>query len=213
MRSSGAGFRRAVEPSRQRLVERVDEERRFAAAGNAGDAGEESERNLGGDVLQIVAARADELQPAVSGCGRRSGMAISRAPTRYWPVSELRMAHDVGGRAFGDDLAAMDAGAGADIDHIVGGADRVLVVLDHDHGVAEVAQPFQRFEEPRIVALMQPDRGLVEHVEHAGQAGADLRGQPDALAFAAGKRAARRAPASDNRARHRSGISAARGSP
>ena len=83
----------------------------------------------------------------------------------------------------------MHAGAGADIDHIIGGADGVLVVLDHDHGVAEVAQPLERFEQPRVVALVQPDRGLVEHVEHAGEAGADLRGEPDALALAAGQRA------------------------
>ena len=32
-------------------------------------------------------------------------------------------------------------------------------------------------------------RGLVQHVEHAGEAGADLRGEPDALALAAGERA------------------------
>ena len=101
----------------------------------------------------------------------------------------VRVAHDVVGRALGDDLAAVDAGAGADVDHVVGGADRVLVVLDHDHGVAEVAQALQRFEQPRIVALVQADRGLVEHVEHAGQPRADLRGQPDALALAAGQRA------------------------
>ena len=96
---------------------------------------------------------------------------------------------DVLGRAFGDDVAAMDAGAGADIDHIVGGEDRVLVVLDDDHGVADVAQPLQRLEQPRIVALVQADRGLVEHVEHAGQARADLAREPDALALAARQRA------------------------
>ena len=83
----------------------------------------------------------------------------------------------------------MHAGAGADVDDVIGGEDRVLVVLDHDHGVAEVAQPLQRFQKPGVVALMQPDRGLVEHVEHAGQPGADLRGEPDALALAAGQRA------------------------
>ena len=83
----------------------------------------------------------------------------------------------------------MHAGAGADIDDVVGGADGVLVVLDHDHGVAEVAQPAQRFEKPRVVALVQADRRLVEHVEHAGQPGADLRGEPDALALAARQRA------------------------
>ncbi len=92
------------------------------------------------------------------------------------------------------DLAAMDAGAGADVDHVVGGADGVLVVLHHDHGVAEIAQPLEGLQQPRIVALVQPDRGLVEHVEDAGEAGADLRGEPDALALAARQACPRRAP-------------------
>ena len=99
----------------------------------------------------------------------------------------LRIVHDVGGRALRDDMAAMHAGAGADIEHMIGEPDGVLVMLDHDHGVAEVAQPLQRFQQPRIVALVQADRGLVQHIEHAGQPRADLRGQPDALAFAAGQ--------------------------
>ena len=44
--------------------------------------------------------------------GRRScGTAISRAPERYWPVMLLGLGHDVVGRALGDDLAAVDAGA------------------------------------------------------------------------------------------------------
>ncbi len=85
--------------------------------------------------------------------------------------------------------AAVDAGARADVDHVVGGQDRILVVLDDDDGVAEIAQPPQRFQETRIVALVQADRRLVQHVEHAGQARADLRRQPDALALAARQRA------------------------
>ena len=88
-----------------------------------------------------------------------------------------------------NDLAAVDAGAGADVDDMIGGHDRVLVVLDDDHGVADVAQVLERVEQARVVALMQPDRRLVEHVKHARQSGADLRGEADALAFAAGKRA------------------------
>ncbi len=43
----------------------------------------------------------------------------------------------------------------------------------------------QGFQQPGVVALVQADRRLVQHIEHAGQAGADLRGEPDALAFAA----------------------------
>ena len=79
----------------------------------------------------------------------------------------------------------MDAGGRTDVDDIVGGQDRVLVMLDHDDRVAEVAQVLQRVEQAGVVALVEADGGLVEHVEHAGQAGADLRGQPDALALAA----------------------------
>jgi hypothetical protein len=40
-----------------------------------------------------------------------------------------------------------------------------------------------------VVALVQADAGFVEHVEHAGEAGADLAGEADALALAAGQRA------------------------
>ena len=42
---------------------------------------------------------------------------------------------------------------------------------------------------PRVVALMQPDRRLVEHVEHPCEPGTDLRGQADALALTTRQRA------------------------
>ena len=99
-----------------------------------------------------------------------------------------RRLQDVLEQALGDDFAAVHAGAGPDIDDVVGHADRVLVVLDHDDGIAHVAQPGQRAEQALVVALVQADRGLVEHVHHADQAGADLRGQADALRFAARQR-------------------------
>jgi hypothetical protein len=62
-------------------------------------------------------------------------------------------------------------------------------MLDHDHRVADVAQVAQRVEQPLIVALVQADRRLVQHIQHAGEAGADLRGEADALALAARQRA------------------------
>ena len=119
---------------------------------------------------------------------RFGGTGIWRLPVRYWPVM-LSGGHDRLGRALGDDMAAMDAGARPHIDEPVGGADRLLVVLDDDHRVAEVAQPLQGREQALVVALVQADRRLVEHIEHAGQPGADLRGEPDALALAARQRA------------------------
>ena len=107
------------------------------------------------------------------------------SPVRYLPVSDLRVRQDLRRRSLGDDLAAMDAGAGADVEHVIGLQDRILVMLHHDHGVAEVAQALEGDEQALVVALVQADRGLVEHVEHAREAGADLARQADALALAA----------------------------
>ncbi len=83
------------------------------------------------------------------------------------------------------DLAAVLARERADVDDVVGLEDRGLVVLDHDERVAEVAQAHERVDQALVVALVQPDRRLVEDVEHADESGADLRGEPDALRLAA----------------------------
>ena len=180
----------AVEAAGDGLVERVDEERRLAAAGDAGDAGEEAERDLGGDVLQIVAGGADDAEHLALLRRPAEDRHLDRARAGEILAGErFRVGDDLRRRALGDDLAAMDAGGRADVDDIVGLADRVLVVLDDDDGVAEVAEVAERVEEAGIVALVEADRGLVEDVEDAGQAGADLRGEADALALAAGERA------------------------
>ena len=100
-------------------------------------------------------------------------------------MSEFGVGGDLRRRPLGDDLAAVNARAGPDVDDVIGGENRVLVMLDDDHRVAEFAQAPQRVQEARVVALVQADRGLVEHIEHAGEAGADLGGQADALALAA----------------------------
>ena len=185
----GGGFRRAVQPPRHGVIERVDQERGLAAARDAGDAGEQADRDFGIDVFQVVAARVQHLELLAR---------IGRPPLRrrdFLAAGEIVAGQrvlgleDVVERALGDDLAAVDAGAGAHVHQMIGAADRFLVVLDDDDGVAEIAQPFQRFQQPRIVALVQADRGLVEHIEHARQPRADLRGEANALALAARERA------------------------
>ena len=157
---------------------------------DAGDAGEEAERDLGRDVLEVVAGGADDAQALA--LLRRPAERRHRDFARAGEIlagERVRVGHDLVRRALGDDLAAMDAGGRADVDDVVGLADGVLVVLDDDHGVAEVAEVLERLEEAGVVALVQADRRLVEDVEHAGQARADLRGEADALALAAGQRA------------------------
>ena len=82
----------------------------------------------------------------------------------------------------------MLTGAGADVDHVVGGEDGVLVVLDDDDGVAEVAQPFQAVQQAIVVARMQSNARLVENVEHADQTAADLSREANPLRLAAAER-------------------------
>ena len=61
-------------------------------------------------------------------------------------------------------------------------------MLDNDNRVALVAKLLKRAEKLRVVSRVEADRRLVEHVEHAREARADLGGQPDPLALTAGER-------------------------
>ncbi len=55
--------------------------------------------------------------------------------------------------------------------------------------VALVAQPVEEPDQPVGVARVEPDRGLVEHVERADELGAELVGEVDPLSLAARQRA------------------------
>ena len=94
------------------------------------------------DVLQVVLARAADRRasrrPAGGAC---SGTGIERLPDEVLAGDRrLRLAAGPCTGPEYDDLAAVLARARADVDDLVGDADRLLVVLDDDHGVAEVAQ-------------------------------------------------------------------------
>ena len=103
-------------------------------------------------------------------------------PDRYWPVIDALCLEQAGLTVPGvDDVAAVLPRARADVDHVVGDLDGVLVVLDDEHRVAEVAQADERVDQAVVVALVQPDRRLVEHVEHADQA-ASRSGRPGGCA-------------------------------
>ncbi len=79
----------------------------------------------------------------------------------------------------------MNAGAGPDVQQTVGRANGFLVVLHHNNCIAQIAQVLKSADQPGIVALVQADARLVQHVKHAHQPGAYLGGQTDALGLAA----------------------------
>jgi hypothetical protein len=83
---------------------------------------------------------------------------------------------------------ALLAGAEPHVHEVIGHGNHVGVVLDHEHGVALVAQLPQDGDQPLVVARVQADRRLVEHVERADQRGSERGRQVDALRFPARER-------------------------
>ena len=71
---------------------------------------------------------------------------------------------DLRGRAAGNERAPVASGTGAEINHVIGPANRLFIVLDNQHGVSKIAQPFERFDQPVIIALMQTDGRFIQNV-------------------------------------------------
>src|SRR5579883_3488857 len=178
---------RAVDFAGQRAVENFVDQRRFAAAGNAGDDGKQPERDSDLDVLEIVLARAADHKLLAVGLAPYCGYGDVEVARKIAAGERGRVLGDLPGLAGGDQRAAEAAGAGAEVDHVIGALDGFGVVLHDEHGVAHIAQVGEGFEQAAVIARVQADRGFIQDVEHAAQLGADLRGQADALRFAAGK--------------------------
>jgi hypothetical protein len=151
--------------------------------------GERAERKADGDRFQIVPARIHHPHHAI----------LLHRPTQHRHFDALAAGEIIASqglgicgnlerRSFRDHASAIDPSRWTHVDQVVGRADRLLIVLHHQHGVAQVAQPPQRAEQPFVIPLVQSDRRFVQHIQHAGEAGADLARKPDALAFAAGQR-------------------------
>jgi hypothetical protein len=70
---------------------------------------------------------------------------------------------------------------------VVGRADRLLIVLHHQERIAQIAQGLERVQQTPVVAGVEADARLVQHVQHAYQAAADLGREPDPLALPSGQ--------------------------
>src|SRR5687767_2036834 len=155
---------------RETAVQDVVHERALPRAGDARHRDEDAERHADVDVLQVVLARPFHhellaLRPAAVARHRDAPLAGEELAG-----DGLRLGEDLAERPFRDHVAAVLTRARADVDDPVRAADGLLVVLDDDHGVADVAHAEQRADEPGVVALVETDRRLVEDVEDAHEA-------------------------------------------
>ena len=168
------------------LEQHFVDQRRLARPRHPRHAREDAERDLHVDVAQVVLARALDLHVAARRAPLTGRLDRARPRQELARRGALHPFHLLRG-ALRDDLPTVHAGAGAHVDEVVGRAHRLLVVLDHDHRIAEVTQALQSPDQLRVVALVQPDRGLVEDVQHAHQRRPDLCREADPLRLPPGE--------------------------
>ena len=172
----------------QRGIQHVVHERRLARTADAGDAGQRVQRNLDVDALQVVLGRAeqpDALRRALAARRRHRNAQLAAQVLRR---QRSRFVDQALERARIHHAAAVLAGAEAHVDEVIRHRDHVGVVLDDDHGVALIAELPEDGDQPLVVARVQANRRLIEHVERADQRRAQRGGEVDALRFAARQR-------------------------
>ena len=163
------------------------DERALARSGDAGHHAQHAERDVNAHVLQVVLGRVADLQLA----GRRAGLRLERGPVTQVASGERVAGPQALDRALEAHSATVGARAGAEIDHVIGDLDHVRLVLDHEHGVALVAQPQQQLVHPRDVMGVKARGGLVEDVRDVGERGPEVSDHLGALGLAARQRARR----------------------
>src|SRR5918993_3209914 len=98
------------------------------------------------------------------------------------------MAANVFDRSFGHHFTTEATGTRPEVDDMVGSLDGVLVMLHDDDRIPQIPEPAKRCQQTLVVPLMQPDARLIEDVENAHEAGADLGSEADALGLSARQR-------------------------
>ena len=167
--------------------DRAVDQRALPRPGHAGHDDEHAERDVDVDVAQVVGVGAAHLQRA-----RR----LAHRRLQRGAVVEVASGDRVAGTQLLDGalehhLAAGGAGAGAEVDDVVGDRDRLRLVLHDEHRVALVAQLQQQVVHPLDVVRVHADRGLVEDVRDVGERGAEVADHLGALRLAARQRARR----------------------
>lgn len=133
-------------------------QRGFTAARNARHADEHAERKIRRDVFQVVAGRSTTVSFLPLPLRRVFGTLIRCARrTDRLSGQAVGISRDLFRRAVADHDTTMHPGSRPHVEDIIRLADGIFVMLDHQHGIARVAQVFQRGQQAVIVTLMQTD--------------------------------------------------------
>ncbi len=149
----------------QRRIDDVVHERALPRAAHPGHAGQEAERNLDVNTLQIVLGGPENPQAlrcrTASDGGHRNGQLVAqilggKRPRFLEETAEAARIHDA---------PPLLTRTEPHVDDHVGNPDGIGVMLHDQHGVPLVAQLTEDRDQPFVVAGVQSDGGFVEHVE------------------------------------------------
>src|SRR6185437_16702946 len=160
------------------------DERRLAAAADAGDDDELAKREFHVDIFEVIALGAFKLEKFTVALSPFFGDGNAPMAIEVFGGESVEF-ENIGRASLGHHPSTMEAGLGTDVDEIVGCQHDIFVVLDDEHAVADVPQILECLDQAMVIALMEADTGLVEDIGDPLELRADLRGEPDALGFAA----------------------------
>ena len=181
----------------QSVVEHLLDQGGLPRAAHSRDADQPVQRDVHVDVLEVVLRGAEDPDAPVP---PRRGFVPFPAASRGDPTSLLLpgqvlrregtlCSRSSSGRPPENTiLPPCSPGSRAHVDHQVGRADHVGVMLHDDDRVAAVAQPLEDADEPPDVAGMQPDARLVQDEKRVHQGRPQRRGQVDPLHLPAAQR-------------------------
>jgi len=185
----GVGVRRLLAfAAAQGAVQGLLHEGALARAADARHQTEHPQRKIDIQVLQVVAARPPQANPApIRGAPVfRSGDASPTGQVLAGETGARRQ--QLLRRSLKDDFAAAFARPRTEFDNLVRAPQHGRLVFRDDDRVAAVLQAGNRIREPVDVARVQAHRRLVQHVQHVDQIGAQRRGHGDTLRLAAAER-------------------------
>ena len=174
----------------QILIDDLVHQGALAAAADPSHAAQHPQGHLHVHLLQVVLRRAEDLQvsrglPSLL----RHGNLLRAA--EILPRQALRAGLDLLHRALGHDVPTMEPRSRAHVHDVIRGVHGFLVMLHHQHRVAQIPHLLQGGDELGVIPLMQADAGLIQHIQHPHQGGANLSRQANALGLAAGQGARR----------------------
>src|SRR6266478_1681370 len=151
---SAGAFAAVIQFLRERAINGIEHERRFAGAGDAGDTSEDAQRNSDVKITKIILACALDGEPSSGKFSPAHGHRNLNFAGKIFSGERTFIAHHIVGRALRDDVAAVNSGPGTHVDQMIGLEHGLAIVLDDQHRVAEFLETLEGRQQALIVALM-----------------------------------------------------------